>query len=143
MGANRHSQQPGGTMKRDGIEAATKLLELKLITEQQFAELVIKSLNGHAAPAMQQQLPLTRKPTHRHLFTIQQVTDMVDMYLMGKSYQQIAETLTVRYDLTPVTDRSISTWIQRIRQNDGHLTSSRYQRPEWRQALATFRQRLL
>ena len=129
-------------MKRDGIEAATKLLELKLITEQQFAELVIKSLNGHAAPAIQQQLPSTRKPTHRHLFTIQQVTDMVDMYLMGKSYQQIAQTLTVRYDLTPVTARAISTWIHCIRQNSKHVTSTRYQTPEWQQALATFKQRL-
>ena len=128
-------------MKREGIEAATKLLEMKLITEQQFAELVIKSLNGHAAPAVQQQLNYQRRPHHTHQFNIQQVTDMVDMFQMGKSYEQIAQTLTVRYNLKPVTKRSIAAWIWEIK-NGTKVTKQRFQSPEWQETLTVLRQRL-
>ena len=128
-------------MKREGIEAATKLLEMKLIDEQQFAELVIKSLNGHAVPAVQQQLNYQRRPHHTHQFTMQQIIDMVDMFQMGKSYEQIAQTLTVRYDLKPVTKRAIAAWIHEIKHGT-KLLKPRFQTPDWQELLTSLRQRL-
>ena len=128
-------------MKREAIEAALKLQELKLITEAQCAELVIKSLNGHAAPAIQQQMTFQRKPHHTHQYTMQQITDIVEMYLTGKTYEQIAQAITVRYDLTPVTKRAIASTIHTIR-NGQRLATPRYQTPEWQQLLISLKQRL-
>jgi hypothetical protein len=126
-------------MKTEAITAAMQLLELKLINEQQFAELVVKSLNGHAAPAVQQQLPIAQKRVTRNFLTIRQMDDIVQMYASGKSHAQIVLAMNQRHD-TSLTVKGCQTIINRIRRQA--LNYGRYLTPEWQQYLAIWKQQL-
>ena len=120
-------------MKMEAIKAAETLLNNKLISEQQFADLVIKSLNGHAASAVvahQQQLPLTR--ITRNMLTIDQIQSIVDMFIMGHPMQVIADNINVRHAIR-MTKVGVRTLIADIR--DGSKRKyDRYQTAEWQAA---------
>ena len=126
-------------MKLEGIDAAKQLLELKLINEQQFTELVIKSLNGHAGPAIQQQLPMAQKRITRNFLSIREMDDIVQMYVNGKSYAQIVQAINERHD-TSLTRKAVETMLGRIRRNA--FTHGRYLSAEWQQYLAIWKQQL-
>lgn len=126
-------------MKLEAITAAQKLLELKLITDQQFADLVVKSLNGHAAPAIQQQLPMTQNRITRNFLTIRQMDDIVQMYANGKSHAQIVQAINELHDRT-LTVKAVGTMINRIRRSA--FNYGRYLTPEWQQHLAIWKQQV-
>ena len=130
-------------MKLEAIKAAETLLNAKLISEQQFAELVIKSLNGHAAPAIavqQPQLPLSKQRKRLNVLGIEQMGAVVEMHLMGQPNQVIAETINQRYKLK-LTKGAIEQIIVEIR-NGRKATHQRYQSVEWQTALNNWQRAL-
>ena len=120
-------------MKLEAIKAAETLLNAKLISEQQFAELVIKSLNGHAASAValqQPELPL-QSITRTHM-NIEQHQSIVDMFLIGHPIQVIADNMNVRHQIR-LTPNAIKSIINKIKSGEKRR-HVRYQTAEWQAA---------
>ena len=126
-------------MKLEAIKAAETLLHNNVITEQQFAELVIKSLNGHAI-SVQPQLPLSKQRKRINVLGIEQMGAVVEMHLMGQPNQVIAETINQRYKLK-LTKGAIEQIIVEIR-NGRKATHQRYQSVEWQTALNNWQRAL-
>ncbi len=120
-------------MKLEAIKAAETLLNAKLISEQQFADLVIKSLNGHAAPAValqQPQLPLRK--FSRNKLTMEQIQSIVDMTLIGHPRQVIADNINVRHG-TRLSKGGVLHVIEDILDGSKRAHAC-YNTPEWQAA---------
>ena len=120
-------------MTLEAIKAAETLLHNNLITEQQFAELVIKSLNGHVNAAVQPQLPLIKKSGKRNMLNLEQTQAIVEMHLMGQPHQVIADTVNQRYQLR-LSKCGVANVIRDIAIGR-KVKYERYQTPEWQAAL--------
>ena len=120
-------------MNREAMKAAETLLDAKLITKEQFADFIIKSLNGHATLAIAAQQPqlLLQSITRTHM-NIEQHQSIVDMFIIGHPIQVIADNMNVRHQIR-LTPNAIKSIINKIKSGEKRR-HGRYQSAEWQAA---------